>query len=374
MRPGTTKPVWFACAVALVTTVALAGASPAASTSGVKAPPKTAISKVLAQVKGLKGAARARKLYTLATKEGGSLSLYTSMTSDVVKVIVQRFESTFPDVKVELYRAGSETVLQKLLEEKSAKFRGADIVETNGTELAALQSANDLIPYDSPLRANLQQGSKFKTWTASRFNKFVISWNTNLVPSGQQPKRWEDLAAAKWSGKIAMEASDVDWYMSLYTYWVKVKKKKPAQAEALFEAIARNSLIITGHTTMGSLLAAGQFSVAASNYSYLVKNIQEQGGPVAFTPTVQPVFVRANGVAVVQRLQHPATALLFADWLLGPAQPVLRENNLDPARKDLIDPLLKKAKTVTVNLDKYIRENKQWSARYERLLTLGKKG
>lgn len=112
---------WFACAVALATTVALAGASPAASTSAAKAPPKTAISKVIAQVEGMKGAARARKLHTLAKQEGGSLSLYTSMTRDVVKQVVGRFESTFPDVKVELYRAGSETVLQKLLEEKSAR-------------------------------------------------------------------------------------------------------------------------------------------------------------------------------------------------------------------------------------------------------------
>jgi iron(III) transport system substrate-binding protein len=375
MRPRTTKLCAVACAVGVAATVALAGPRPAAS--GTEATPGPAISRVLAQVKGLKGTKRAAKLYQLAKQEDGKLSLYTSMTNDVVGPVVEKFEAQFDGIDVEVYRAGSETVLQRLLEEKRAGFRGADIVETNGTELAALQVAKALLPYQSPNRTRLQSRSTYKTWTATRFNKFVISWNTNLVAAGQQPKRWEDLAAAKWKGKLALEASDVDWYMSLFTYWTKQqkgRKKTAAQANALFEGMARNSIVITGHTTMASLLGAGQYAVGASNYSYLVKNLQQRGAPVAFAPVVQPVFVRANGVGLVERLRRPATAILFIDWILNSGQPVLRGYNLDPARRDLADPLLKRVTEVRVDLDKFIRENKQWSDRYERLIALGQKG
>ena len=88
------------------------------------------------------------------------------------------------------------------------------------------------------------------------------------MKQGQQPRRWEDLADPKWKGKLEMELSDVDWYKTLWEYWVK-HGKSPQEADRLFTAMARNAAFVKGHTVMGELLGAGEYAVSASNYSFV---------------------------------------------------------------------------------------------------------
>src|SRR4051794_4082947 len=198
------------------------GGSPSApqtsSNSTAKPTSDAAFDKVQAQVEGMTGKERTDKLTELAKAEGGELSLYTSMTSDVEDAVTKAFaDDTGIDVSV--YRSQSETVLERLSQEAKAGYRGADAVETNGPELFTLNSQRVLAPYAAPARSTLVQGSDYDGWTADRFNKFVISWNTKLVHSGQQPRSWEDLANPKWKGRLEMELSDVDWYKTLWEYW-----------------------------------------------------------------------------------------------------------------------------------------------------------
>lgn len=322
------------------------------------------VDEVLAELEGLTGDERRTRLLELAQEEG-ELSLYTSMSGPIADEVSGIFEDDF-GIAVGLYRASSETVLQRLLEEADAGFSGADVVETNGTELYALGSEGVLLPVESPVTEDLVEGAAFDGWTTTRFNLFAVSWNTDLAE--QPPTTWEELADPSWDGRVAMELSDADWYMSLHDYWIEQGRSEDEIAQ-LFEGMADGALIVSGHTLMAQLLAAGEFASATSNYSYIVQSLADEGAPVAWEPPVEPVIGRPNGVGLVQGVQHPAAALLFYEWMLTDGQDTLLEQNIDPSRQDLVT--TGDAELVIVDLDQYAAERDMWNDQYEELLQLG---
>jgi iron(III) transport system substrate-binding protein len=348
-------------AVTAVLLAAACGGSPSDEQQGAS------LDDVLAAVDGLSGEQRVAGLLELIEAEGGDLNLYTSMSPSVVDPVVSAFEDAY-DLNLAVYRADSEAVLQRLLEEAKAGFHGADAVESSGLELVVLGQEQLVTPYDSPAEAGLVEGVGHERWTTDRFNTFVVSWNTDLVPAGEVPGSWEELADPRWNGKLAIEAGDVDWYKTLWEYWVDGQGKSEEETDALFEAIARNALVVKGHTVMGELMAAGEFSVGV-NYLHIVENLAADGAPLAWEPAVEPVFTRANGVGLVEGATHPAAAVLFADWLLGDGQEVLADVSVDPVRTDLVAG--GNLERVPVDLESLGAEQAEWTDRYERLLILG---
>ena len=144
----------------------------------------------------LTGQERRDRLIELAAEEDG-LNLYTSMTADVADAVTEAFSDEF-DIDVSVYRAGSETVLQRILQEQDAGFPGNDIVETNSTELVALEAEEVLATYEGERRDLVPDVGKSDTWTATRFNLFAPSWNTELISGDMVPTSWEDLADPKY--------------------------------------------------------------------------------------------------------------------------------------------------------------------------------
>lgn len=354
-------------AVALVATGC--GGSPTGSAqTGDKSGPSAA-EKVYNEITGLSGKERRDKLVELATKEG-KLDLYTSMTSDVADAVSEAFGDQF-DIDVNVYRAGSETVLQRIMQEQGAHYQGNDVVESNANELFAMNKEGFLAEYKGERRDLVPEAGRFDGWTATRFNLFAPSWNTKLVPAGQQPKTWEELADPKWDGKLSMELSDYDWYLTLYGYWKK-QGKSDADIDKLFAGMAQGAKIVKGHTVQGELLSAGQFSVVASNYSYIVERAKQKGAPVDYLPFVQPVIARPNGVGLMKSAKHPAAALLFADWLLEEGQKVLSDEGLTPAIVEGNDPL-KGVEVIPVDVKTLVEQGEEWSKKYEAVVANGEK-
>ena len=374
MRARIIKFTLVGCTAIVASSAALVSAQSSASSPAKE--PRTALTPILNQLKGLKPAAREKKLYQLARAEG-TLEWYTSMSAPISEPVEKAFEAKYPGVSVNRYRASSEAVTQRITQEARAGTAGADVVETNGTEMLTFQNANNiLIPYtSSPYRQSVPKYGRFSKFTASRIEHFVVAWNTNLVRSGEQPKSYEDLANERWKGRIAMEPSDVDWYYALKTYLQKKAKWSPARITRMFRGMAQNSLIISSHTTQVNLLAAGQYALCVSCHSHSTKDLIEKGAPLAFRPLVQPVLQRPQGIGIVQRVRHPAAALLFYDWLLtkNQGQKTLQANHVDPARADMVDPAFRRAKIYNINVRTVVARYASISREYDELMRLGKK-
>jgi iron(III) transport system substrate-binding protein len=384
----------LAVAVALTFAVAgLLGAGQGAS-APTKTRPPNPIANLVNSLKGLSNTAREAKLYNGAKAEG-TLKWYTTLSSTIGPGVVKAFESKYPGVKVDMYRASSEDVTARMYQEASAGTTGADVVETNGTELFFMQHHGDIVvPYrGSPYAKAIPKAYQFDAFTGDRIEAFLIAWNTNKVKSGEEPHGgWQSLADPKWAGKLAIEPGDVDWYAAVYQSLEKTQlryfrpvpktararaaalKKIDARLDTMFAGVAKNAQIVSGHTTLATLLAAGQFSVCVTCHAQSIEALIKKNAPLAFKPFAAPIVIRAQGEGIVYRLQHPNAALLFYDWLLRPdgGQKALLDGGANPARPDMADPDLKGSVRFALNLRPIVARWKFWSNKYDRLMQLAK--
>jgi iron(III) transport system substrate-binding protein len=326
-----------------------------------------------AKYTALAGSARTDKLLADARKEG-ALDIYTFNTD--IDGLVSAFEKTYSGVKVNVYRANSESVLQRASQEGSANKTANDVVDTNDFELDVMGGQHLLAPYTGPAKAGLRPEAVFPDWTAERFNAFVIGWNTRLVPAGQEPKDIQDLTGPKWKGSLSLEVSDWDWYLAWHTYLTEKKGMRDAQVTSLFRVLAANAKVVKGHTVQGELLSSGQFAVAMSVYSHTIDKAAAKGASVTWKPAVQPVILRPNGAALMARARHPAAALLWMDWVLSAGQKVIADSKRIPAAKSVpgfTDPIPAGTQTYNVPLDRLRTESKKWQTAYDEFVR-GAKG
>jgi iron(III) transport system substrate-binding protein len=316
-------------------------------------------------------------LVTLAKQEG-QVNVYTSLSSLITKPLQDAWAKEYPDVKLSLYRGSSEDVTARVLAERKAGTRGADVIETNGTNMLIFQHMRDvLVPYGgSPYRSKIPTQYRFDTFTADRLEKFVVAWNTNAVST--PPRSFQELTQSKWRGKLAIEPTDVDWFAALYTYFTQARKPRMTTkaADTMFKAIARNSQIINGHTTQANLLAAGQVSVIVSGHAQSIEQLQAKHAPISFKPFVTPIVERPQGLGISYRLPHPAAALLFYDFLLSPTgQKVLLDNGVEPARTDFNDSAFAgNPKTIKVNERPIVSNYVRWSRKFDSITGVAKGG
>jgi iron(III) transport system substrate-binding protein len=327
---------------------------------------------------------RMAALEQMAENEGGELNVYTSLSSLIVKSVQAQWAKDYPKIKLNLFRGSSEDVTARVAAERKAHpSNGADVVETNGTNMLFFQHFKDtLIPYTgSPFRKNVSKSYQFDTFTADRLEKFVVAWNTNLV-GNDAPRTWQDLADPKWKGKLAMEPTDVDWFAALYNYLLahgnKGKKMTTTQANALVSSIARNAQLIPGHTAEATALAAGQVAIVVSGHAQSIESLLQKKAPITFGPPfVAPVIERPQGVGVTYWAPHPAAALLFYDWLLSdPTQTLMNAGGVTPASKAVPGDsfFARNPPTIRMDLRPIVAQYSTWQKKFDSFTRLGQGG
>src|SRR3954469_1497941 len=104
-----------------------------------------------------RAADRDARLVERAKKEG-SVVLYTSLAPTESRPLADAFEKKY-GVKVELWRALSDKVLQRVVTEGRANRNAVDVVETNGPEMEAVAQERLLAEVFSPWLADLPPNS-----------------------------------------------------------------------------------------------------------------------------------------------------------------------------------------------------------------------
>ena len=302
------------------------------------------------------------ELIDLAETEG-QLSIYTS-NSDL-EDLVAAFEDRF-DIRVDLYRANSETVVQRTMQEDEAGRLGADVIESLLAEMELLSSDDLFVPYAPPLLEGLRPEARFPTWTATRFNAFVVAWNTEVLGDVPPPTTWTQLAEEPWASLVALEVGDFDWYLTLHRE-LMADGMSSDEVDAFFEQLASAGRAVQGHTAQAELLSAGEFGVVASAYSHSIDEARAAGAPVAWQPAVEPVIVKPAGVGITRAVRHPAAAALFVEWMLTEGQDLLALQSRIPATAGP-DDALAGIELVPVDADILLRDGADWSRRYEELV------
>jgi len=360
----TTRRGGIGLAVALTLAVAACG-SPASDAGGGAV---STGSDVIDQLNDLP-ADQQRDEAVKQAKDEGELDLYTGASEGTANALSEAFTEQF-GIKVNVYRASSEDVLQRVLQESSANRLGADALFLSQSTITSAADEDVLTGYSGGAADDLGADAQHDGWTTASGYLYLPVWNTDRVSAAGAPTSWEDLADPRFDGQLTLEASDSDWFGALSTYWAD-QGKSQAEIDGLWAAIVDGASVASGHSTMMQLLGAGQTGVNAMNYDYIAAGSQDDGAPVAYqtadgtVPT--PAFVYPFGVGAIGQAKHPAAAWLFADWLLTEGQDVLADRHLLSAAQAAGEE--QPAGVTTIPFPTEVDQNsKQWADQYDALL------
>lgn len=347
---------------AVVLALAACGGSPTSGADDVVKIDEHA-QEVFDEYNALSGSDRTDALVAAAQAEG-ELSIYTS-NSDL-EDIADAFSDKY-DIDVNMYRGNSESVLQRVLQESGAGYHGVDLIETNAGELNVLQSEGLLYPYQSEFRDQVREEGKKEAWTATRFNVFVVAWNKDNVAPGSEPTSLEDFLLPEWKGRVSMEVGDVDWFATIYNYYLE-QGKSEAEVDQFFADLAADSKAVKGHTVQAELLSAGEFDAGVSMYSHSVDEGEDEGKPITWRPSsgnpVEPLVLRPNGAALAGTAQHPAAALLFLDFLLSSEGQQFIADDYRIGSVPTADDPLAGLEVLSVDEELLLKDGEAWDKKY----------
>jgi iron(III) transport system substrate-binding protein len=284
-------------------------------------------------LEGLSPEDREEKLLQEAIDAGGTIDFYTEINDP--ETITEPFQDKYGDLEVNTYRAGSESIRQRILEETDANFSGADLIEMDSLEMAVLDKQKMLAPVSSPWEDQISEAAVFDNFIGDRLSYIVPGWNTTKIDAADVPKSLEDFANVDG---LAMEGSDVFWFAGQVEN-MEAEGKSRDEAVQVFKDIAANAAITDGHTTQAELVVAGQYSIAINNYIHRMQEQQADGAPVEYRPVNITVVAVGNATALHCVWDDPAGAVLLRGFLLSPeegeGQHILLDQSRTPAIAEL---------------------------------------
>ena len=313
------------------------------------------------------GPDRLQRLIDGAKREG-ELTIYTSAQTSDLGPVVEAFEEKY-GINATSWRAGSEAVLNRTLQENRAGRYTVDVVETNGPELESLHREELLRLVKSPHHADLIAPAirPHGEWVGTRLNVFVQAYNTNLVKKEELPETWEDLLDPKWKGRLGIEAEDSDWLAGVFGAIGEERGRE------LFENIVATNGMSTrkGHTLLTQLVVSGEVPLALTVYNYKAEQLRAEGAPIDWF-TIGDAIARPNGVGVVRTAPHPHAAALYYDFELSEeGQRIIATRDFVPTNRTIDTPLNKVPMTfidARVSIDEYDK----WQNLYMELFGAGR--
>ena len=284
--------------------------------------------------------------------------LYTSLAPSESGPLAKAFEKK-SGIKVEVWRALSEKVVQRALTEAQARRFAVDVIETNGPEMEMLAREQLFREVKSPYLADIPAATipKHRQWIPDRVNFFVVAYNTNMVQRDDLPPSYQGFLDPRWKGRIGIEATDAEWMATL------VKKWGEKTGMAYFRRLAdMKPDVRKGHVLLAELIAAGEIPVGLTVYNANAESLKRRGAPIDWVP-MQPVVARAQGIAIARNAPHPQAAAAFVDFVLSPeGQELLNSMGRAPVSTKVrthmnqFDYTLVDSATVLDEQDKWLKE------------------
>jgi len=345
----------WSCLVAIVAVLFLAAGT---ALSAAKKPA------TLAELAVYTGPDRQQILEEGAKKEG-KLTFYTSgIITQGVGAVVDSFQKEYPYIKVEVWRAGSDQLVPRILEEFKAGKLLADVVENSQTGHMVLQQYGGIFqPFYSPELASVAEGAITRApgggavRVGFRESGHSVGYNTKLLSKEQLPKTFQDFLDPKWRPKVAIAADQngVYWAGTMReAYGEDFVKKLAAQNFAIHPVSARAVL---------DMLINGEYALSPTINEAHVQESKKKGAPVDWVP-LEPVHVNLGQIALCKPAPHPYSALLFIDHQLSKETgAMLNGKGYLSTRKDVIG-----TKSYRKNYGpETIEEGKQWNELFKQL-------
>ena len=267
-------------------------------------------------------------------KEEGKLVAYLAMNAADAVTVQATFEKKFPQIKVDLVRAGAPAMLQRVLTEYRGGKIFADVVLGFGFIHYELGQLKLLARYESPERPNYVAQFKDKDgfWTNVIPIVHTIAYNPKMLQPAELPVRYTDLLLPKWKGKAGMNSNNIMFLAAMMTHF-----GKEDGMDFLQKLAAQAPQVRGGGTLLTTLVAAGEFPLAFSINENNVENFKLKGAPIDWVRVADPLYGELVPIGIMAGAPHPNAARLFVDYTLSKeGQELFRNLGKVPARNDVV--------------------------------------
>jgi iron(III) transport system substrate-binding protein len=309
------------------------------------------------------GADRAQRLIEGAKREG-ALTMYSNAPTDDNAALVGAFEKKY-GIKVNLYRASSEEIRQRVLAEAGARRFDVDFILDNAPAMEALAAEQLLTEVKSPELADVMARAipPHREWAGFCLNVLVQAYNTDLIKKTELPKSYSDLLDPRWKGRIAIAADDSDWFAGL------MRELGEDVGLKLFRQIAATNGFSArkGHTLLTNLVAAGEAPLALTVFNYTAEQLKKRGAPIDWF-IIAPLISMPNSIAVARMAQHPSAAVLMFDFMLSDAQKILADRDYVAVSRKVGAPLDRDQLTV-MDSAAVLAQGDKWDRLYNQIIS-----
>lgn len=257
---------------------------------------------------------REKVLYEGAKKEG-KVVWYTSLvpSKDIAKI----FESKYPGVTVEVYRAGGIELLGKALAEHKAHRYIVDTIESTPGALMSLRDEQFFAPYASPHLNAYPDSAKEKAkngmvyWTTDRESYIGLAYNKNAVRGADLPKRFDELLKPALKGKMAVSSDESSAR--------QIGAMVYAKTDSFVRKLKEQEITLHGASGPGfnEMIVSGEVPLSFVGFSTNVAHAARKGSPIAWH-ALDLAVANAGGVGISANAQHPHAGLLLVDFLISP--------------------------------------------------------
>jgi len=313
----------------------------------------------------LKTTALAGTLATVlaAGAQAGTLTLYTSVPTEIMNDIETAFEAAHPEVDLEVFRSGTGNITAKIATEQEAGGVEADVIWVADFAYYETLKEDDLLMRYVPEAARAIPDTMKDPegyYTGARMIAMVMAYNTTLVE--EAPQAWEDLLDAKWEDQIVMP-NPIYSGAALVTTGALVMEKGLSFYEDLR---ANGATVVRGNSGAARSIGAGEYPVGMT-LDYIVRGLKEQGSTIDLVYPEEGSVAIPSPIGIIAGTDNEADAKTFVDFAVSEeGQTALRElGSFIPVRPEMESPagapsLSEVADTAMETDWAFIRANTDW--------------
>ena len=256
-----------------------------------------------------------------AAKKEGKVVIYgTSTVRDFSMKAAPEFKQRY-GITIEYLSLRSREVRERVSTERRTRRQNVDIAQAGATSLPAIEEDGNIEKWLPPsikvVRPEILEAfdSPLRPIVPITVNLRGILVNTRLVPPGEEPRSFSDLADPKWRGKILMDDPRSAGAGNSLFVGILIH---PKLGEEFHRKLAQNKPVFLGsggHQQISQRVAQGEYPIGLPVDVSAV--VELKGSPVRWIAAKEGVAYSIPGAALVKNAPRPNAAKLFLDYMLS---------------------------------------------------------
>lgn len=252
-----------------------------------------------------------------AAKADGKVVFYTATDVAVAEKLAELFRKEYPGIEVQVERAGSERVFQRIGQEYSTGIYNADVIETSDAvhfeyfkREGWLQPA---LPQEVADKWPADEKDPDGQFAAYRAHLSVMAYRSDLLPEADAPKTWNDLLDPKYKGKMVKAHPGYSGTVMTSTFVLSEKL-----GWEYFEKLGKLDVMqVQSSTEPPKKLAQGERALEVDGNEYNIFRLQDEGVPVKIVYPAEGTPLAVGNAAILKEAPHENAARLFYAFLFS---------------------------------------------------------